>query len=77
VDFCDELVVLSHDGVAGAASDVDAVTGFGGVGEDTLVASWRRLSRATRTRPWPAVPRLRGQGDVRLRGPNTAFSKLC
>ena len=41
MDFCDELVVLSHDGVAGAASDVDAVTGFGGVAEDTLVASWK------------------------------------
>jgi hypothetical protein len=37
VGFCEELVVLSHDEVAGAASDVDAVTGVGGVAEDTLV----------------------------------------
>ena len=77
MDFCDELVVLSHDGVAGAASDVDAVTGFGGVAEDTLVASWKaaiaRHANATVARS--AAPR--GQGDVRLPGPNTAFSKLC
>jgi hypothetical protein len=39
VGLCDELIVLSHDEVAGAASDVDAVTGVGGGAEDTLVAS--------------------------------------
>jgi hypothetical protein len=39
VDSSDGLVVSSHDVVAGAASDVDAVMGVGGVAEDTLVAS--------------------------------------
>jgi hypothetical protein len=42
VGFRDELVVFSHDEMAGAASDVDAMTGVGGVAEDTLVRFVRR-----------------------------------
>jgi hypothetical protein len=37
VGVCDDLVFVSHDEVAGAASDVDAVIGVGGVAEDALV----------------------------------------
>src|SRR4051794_16494141 len=61
---CDELVAFSRDGVAGAAWDVDAVTGSAAAAEDTLVMRGRSGRQAASGRAVSAgtTPTCRAAG---------------